>query len=67
MPPEGEIVRLRFADNGECAVLSSAFQELGTLNIKLDRRPAGLIDARVSGDIPFTYRYRSPRDIVVTE
>ena len=66
-PPEGEIVRLRYADNGECTVLSSAFYALGKLNIKLDRQPAGLIDAKVSGDGSLTYRYRGPKDIVVIE
>ena len=66
-PPVGEIVRLRFADNGECAVLSAAFQELGMLNIKLGGRPAGLFDARVGGEASVTYVYRGPRDIAVSE
>ena len=66
-PPEGEIVRLRFADNGECAILSSAFKELGALNRKLDRRPAGVFDARVGQGTSLSYRYRGPSDIVVSE
>lgn len=66
-PPVGEVARLQFAGNGECAVLSSDFQKLGTLDIKLDRPPAGLFDARVGGDVSLTYQYSGPSDIIVTE
>ena len=61
-PPAGEIVRLRFAENGECAVFSASFEELGKVSIRLTRRPIGLIDARVSDDGSLTVQYKGPND-----
>ena len=62
-PPEGEILRIRFAADGEGVVLSPAFEELGSLNIKLGHPPAGLFDARANGRTSITYTYRGPMDL----
>ena len=65
VPPAGEIVRLWLAENGDCAVLSSSFERLGTLNIKLTCRPKGLFVARSDGKAAISYSYRGPMDIKV--
>ena len=62
-PPDGAILRIRFTDNGEGVVLSPAFEELGSLNIKLGRPPAGIFDARSNGQNSITYIYRGPADL----
>ena len=64
-PPAEEIMRLWFADNGECTVFSSAFEELGRLNVKFPGRPAGVFDARSHERTSIRYSYRGPRDIAV--
>ena len=64
-PAEGEMVRLQFADNGECTVLSTGCQEIGKLDVKLTRRPIGVFSAWVYGDKAVTYRYSGPRDIAL--
>lgn len=66
-PAVGEVVRLRFTDDGEGAVLSPSFRELGMLGTRLKRRPAGLFDARVDGTASISYVYRGPTDISVAE
>ena len=64
-PPLGEVVRLRFTNDGGCTVLSPTFRELGMLKTRLGRRPAGLFDARVGRTGSLNYVYRGPRDISV--
>ena len=64
-PDQDETVRLLFSENGECTVLSTGCVEIGRLDVKLARRPAGLFNARVYGDNTVRYQYRGPKDIVL--
>ena len=63
VPETGAILRLRFKESGDGLVLSSAFEELGILNIHLDHRPKGLFDARVTERGTVRFLYRGPKDI----
>ena len=63
----GEVVRLRFTDDGECIVFSPTFQELGMLKTRLARRPEGLFDVRVGTAASLKYVYKGPKDISVAE
>ena len=64
-PPEGEIVRLRCANNGECIVFSSSFEEIGKLENRLSRQPIGQFDTRVNGDGSLIVQYQGPNDFVI--
>ena len=66
-PPADEIVRLWFANTGECTVLSSAFEELGRLNVNFTGRPEGVFEARCHERTSIRYSYRGPNDIVVAK
>lgn len=65
LPPEGEIVRLRCSDSGDCTVFSSSFEELGKVKNRLSRQPIGQFDTRVSGDGSVIVQYKGPSDFVI--
>ena len=67
VPHVDDIVRLRFAENGEGSVLSPAFERLGMLQVRLRSRPTGVFDVRVSGAASVRYRYRGPKDILAAD
>lgn len=65
-PQQGEFLRLWFDETGEGIVLSSTFEELGTVDSRLKGRPQGVFAAWATREQSIRYVYRGPEDIEET-